>query len=850
MRDQKEYNAEGINWDYVNFPENNSCLEMIESRPIGLLALLDENCLYPHGNDESLINKLYNHLPQQYDRFISASKKDRAHLRFAIRHFAGDVLYTATGFTRKNKNELRQEAVDLLRSSREPIVSMLCPSHAADAAGGAELADFFDQQLGESSNGSTGKKLTSLSSLRGLNGRRKSKSGPQTLQQKTVIAHFKAQLDNALQTIEASEEHFVRCLKPNDDDEPGYMDRVRLVEQLRYSGVLQMVQVARGGYSTRMLFDEFLLRFCTLLPLVSTEQSPTANNGRVYFGTPARAYATIQRSPRKALQRYCKDLLRCFGFIYGDDFQTGKTKIFLRQHSFTLLELAKDAARGRAARTIQRNSRTFLAEQARKNAAIKIQCMVRARIARNTLRRTRVRKIWAARTIQVAVLKFLAAMRRYRRRQARQERSKQQRIAQELGLARSPIATRVTFDLANLEVRHIESRHDDVPYTAPSIIVPAQTEVESRRLDSPPPPTQAELTVNVDSFSIEGFTKEDAGKLQSHSSRTNGKQRRSRRGSFEPNEREPTLASENRGSFDEDEDEDEFEDSEFRKDDPYTGVPVETHKSNKKNRKNKNGGKNGATEEQLKDNKRSDDVKQNSNEIPPGVDESKELKDRVKHENNPESPRQGGKPSQSKGQKSNPGSDSVAGNPTKEAVESKLVNRKGKNNNNNKNTRPSESDSDDDLATTSDDDFSVDSDSKTKDGISRKARRTSSPQARQFLTAFIVVVVVFPVVIGLGGLDLLITLAMLGLMGAWVWFQVVKPRNRKSADDSDSDDDSDDEDSSDDESGLSMSEDSGTDQLQAGKKMKKMKDDKGAKRPYPGRLQSTKSQVNGRKTKV
>ncbi|GBG30603.1 Myosin-6 [Hondaea fermentalgiana] len=504
LRDQREYNAEGINWEYVNFPENNTCLEMIESRPIGLLALMDENCLVPHGNDESLINKIYAHLPKQYEQYLPASQYDRGNMRFTVRHFAGQVLYSAAGFTRKNKNELRQEAVDLLRSSRHRIVCILCPQDAADAAGGADLASYFDEQLGAKASPGKG----AVPGRPAANGILRNRHGPVAsalsrgaVQQKTVMAHFKAQLDAALQTIRASETHFVRCLKPNDEDEPGYLDRPRLVEQLRYSGVLQMVQVARGGYLTRMVYEDFLMRFCTLLPLLG----PSVRAGR-YFGTPSRALALSRGASRTKLQGYCKDILRCFGLVYGADFQTGKTKVFLRQHSFTLLEMAKDAAHGRAARVIQRVFRVHVEHQLQREAATMIQCMVRQSAARHLRRVMSERREEAAQTIQLAVLQYLNRMRRYRRRQARHERAKQQKKAKSLGLVCSPVATRVTFNLAKLEVREIESRHDEEPYTAPSIIIPdynedlawddegeignGESRARNRKLESPPPPPQ------------------------------------------------------------------------------------------------------------------------------------------------------------------------------------------------------------------------------------------------------------------------------------------------------------------------------------------------------------------------
>jgi myosin V len=44
------YATEGIDWTHVDFEDNQLCVDLIESRPpkgIGILSLLDEECIYP-----------------------------------------------------------------------------------------------------------------------------------------------------------------------------------------------------------------------------------------------------------------------------------------------------------------------------------------------------------------------------------------------------------------------------------------------------------------------------------------------------------------------------------------------------------------------------------------------------------------------------------------------------------------------------------------------------------------------------------------------------------------------------------------------------------------------------------
>lgn len=44
---QQEYIAEGIAWTPVEYRDNKDCLQIIERRPDGILALLDEESTFP-----------------------------------------------------------------------------------------------------------------------------------------------------------------------------------------------------------------------------------------------------------------------------------------------------------------------------------------------------------------------------------------------------------------------------------------------------------------------------------------------------------------------------------------------------------------------------------------------------------------------------------------------------------------------------------------------------------------------------------------------------------------------------------------------------------------------------------
>ena len=56
--------------------------------------------------------------------------------------------------------------------------------------------------------------------------------------------------------IEASEKHYVRCMKPNEENERQRFTSRMVHEQLRYSGVLEAVRIRQQGFSCRLPFQD------------------------------------------------------------------------------------------------------------------------------------------------------------------------------------------------------------------------------------------------------------------------------------------------------------------------------------------------------------------------------------------------------------------------------------------------------------------------------------------------------------------------------------------------------------------------------------------------------------------
>lgn len=99
--EQEEYAREGIAWTPVEYFDNRVICDMIEKKPGGILAILDEDCLLANSTDMSFLEKLTKNMGVNKHFKTQASEqkagvKGAAKLQrdqFIIAHYAGDVAY-------------------------------------------------------------------------------------------------------------------------------------------------------------------------------------------------------------------------------------------------------------------------------------------------------------------------------------------------------------------------------------------------------------------------------------------------------------------------------------------------------------------------------------------------------------------------------------------------------------------------------------------------------------------------------------------------------------------------------------------------------------------------------------
>ncbi|GFU20380.1 myosin-VIIa [Nephila pilipes] len=76
----------------------------------------------------------------------------------------------------------------------------------------------------------------------------------------TVGARFHDSLQSLVDQMAKCHPWFVRCIKPNNEKAPMKFDMLIVLEQLRYSGMLETISIRKTGYPIRMKFQQFAER--------------------------------------------------------------------------------------------------------------------------------------------------------------------------------------------------------------------------------------------------------------------------------------------------------------------------------------------------------------------------------------------------------------------------------------------------------------------------------------------------------------------------------------------------------------------------------------------------------------
>ncbi|XP_062888423.1 si:zfos-588f8.1 isoform X2 [Mobula hypostoma] len=203
----------------------------------------------------------------------------------------------------------------------------------------------------------------------------------------SISAQFQASLNKLMEALGKAEPFFIRCIRSNAKKMELCFDDDLVLQQLKYTGMLETVRIRRSGYSAKYTFQEFRNQFQVLLP---------------------RNAEPLQEAIAALFNRLELDRNNC---------QIGKTKVFMKESERQKLQDVLHREVMRKILLLQSWFRTVL-ERKRflrmRRAAITIQAHFRSVLVRLALQRLNaanlIQLVWRGYVQRCAYLKQVRAI--------------------------------------------------------------------------------------------------------------------------------------------------------------------------------------------------------------------------------------------------------------------------------------------------------------------------------------------------------------------------------------------------------------------------------------------------------
>ncbi|NXY20877.1 MYO19 protein, partial [Atrichornis clamosus] len=343
---QEEYAAEGLQWSFINYQDNQSCLDLIEGNPLSIFSLLNEECRLNRASNTALFQTrvekaLSSNQCLSRDKF---SKKPN----FIISHYAGKVCYQLAAMVEKNKDAVPPELVHVLQNSKDPLLQKLFP-------------------VPEKNQNNT-----------------KTQNRAAVV---TVVSKFKSSLEHLMEILHRTTPHYIRCIKPNADCKAMTFRREEVLSQLQACGIVEAITISAAGFPVRIPFQSFTERYEMLRKSWGSSKkrvcealgsddakAPCSAVLEILQNTVGQTPAEQAGSGAEIPSVYC-----------------GKTKVFLANSMLELLEARRAEVLNEKAFCIQCCWRRFKQKKAakEKRSATLIQAAVRSWLAKRRFRRMR-----------------------------------------------------------------------------------------------------------------------------------------------------------------------------------------------------------------------------------------------------------------------------------------------------------------------------------------------------------------------------------------------------------------------------------------------------------------------------
>ncbi|NWX28854.1 MYO19 protein, partial [Notiomystis cincta] len=352
---QEEYAAEGLQWSFINYQDNQKCLDLIEGNPLSIFSLLNEECRLNRASNTDLFQT-------RIEKALASNQclsRDKFNEKpnFIISHYAGKVCYQLAAMVEKNKDAVPPELLHVLHNSKDPLLQKLFPVTE------------------KNQNNTKTQNRTAVV---------------------TVVSKFKSSLEHLMEILSRTTPHYIRCIKPNTDCKAMTFRREEVLSQLQACGIVEAITISAAGFPVRIPFQSFTKRYKIL------RRSWGSSKRRLWVKSNSHAAEKKGmddgKASRAAVLEILQEALRgqTPAQETGNGAETpsvycGKTKVFLANSVLELLEARRAEVLNEKAFCIQCCWRRFKEKKTakEKRSATLIQAAVRAWLAKSRFRRMR-----------------------------------------------------------------------------------------------------------------------------------------------------------------------------------------------------------------------------------------------------------------------------------------------------------------------------------------------------------------------------------------------------------------------------------------------------------------------------
>jgi myosin heavy subunit len=132
-------------------------------------------------------------------------------------HYAGKVKYTAKDWIIKNKDTVYEDLIKCMQTSEKDLIKALYPKNE-------KIID-------------SGKLIN------------------------TISKQFSKDTSSLMGRLKGKNQHYIRCMKPNHSSKPDDLVEKVVLEQVKYLGLQEGVNIKKEGYYTSFEFDKFLEKY-------------------------------------------------------------------------------------------------------------------------------------------------------------------------------------------------------------------------------------------------------------------------------------------------------------------------------------------------------------------------------------------------------------------------------------------------------------------------------------------------------------------------------------------------------------------------------------------------------------